>query len=219
MAGLFEFLDDQVGLDNCVVVFTADHGVAPIPERILALRPGFPAGRVDSKELNAAVTTALTRAYGEISPNESWFVSINYGFHLNPATMESKGIEAAEAARTVKTALEHLPYIEAVFTRDEILATSDQGDGIPSMVRRSYFASNDRDVVFVFKPYFIARPNAGTTHGSPHPYDTHVPMAWFGGGIPARRHIERVGVDDLAPTLSAILGIPPPASAQGRQLF
>ena len=65
----------------------------------------------------------------------------------------------------------------------------------------------------------MERPNSGTTHGSVHDPDTHVPQVWFGAGVPRGVHVERVGVDDIAPTLSALLGIPSPPQAMGRVLF
>jgi arylsulfatase A-like enzyme len=87
------------------------------------------------------------------------------------------------------------------------------------MMRRSYHPVKDRDVVWVWKPYFMERPAAGTTHGTPHVYDTHVPQLWYGAGVPKGVHRERVGVDDIAPTLAGLLGIPRPPQAKGRQLF
>ncbi|MGH8017199.1 MAG: hypothetical protein ACREIA_02755 [Opitutaceae bacterium] len=60
---------------------------------------------------------------------------------------------------------------------------------------------------------------AGSTHGSPWDYDTHVPLIFMGGAEPEGKHSDAVGVVDLAPTLAAMLGVPPPPQAQGRRLF
>ena len=60
---------------------------------------------------------------------------------------------------------------------------------------------------------------AGSAHGSPHHYDTHVPLIWFGPGIRPGVHLERIGIDDLAPTLAALLQVPVPPQARGRRLF
>jgi arylsulfatase A-like enzyme len=46
-----------------------------------------------------------------------------------------------------------------------------------------------------------------TTHGTPYDYDQHVPMIFFGGGIPHSVHTERVSPADLAPTLAKHLGL------------
>ncbi|MDI1251093.1 MAG: hypothetical protein PSV13_19685, partial [Lacunisphaera sp.] len=63
------------------------------------------------------------------------------------------------------------------------------------------------------------RANTGTTHGTPYQYDTHVPQLWYGVGVPPGVRTERVGVDDIAPTLAHLLGIPVPPLAGGRILF
>lgn len=219
IADFFRFLDEHVGTDNYVVVFTADHGVAPLPERVLENRPDFPAGRVDAAEMEDAAEAALNARFGQFAAGEEWFDEINSGYYLRPSSLKAKGVEASDAAKTIKQAVEPFAYVEAAFTREEVLAAPRDGDSLLAMVRRSYYAPNDRDVVVVLKPYYLTMLNAGTTHGGPYPYDTHVPLAWFGPGIPKSAKIERVGVDDLAPTLSAILGVPPPDASRGNQLF
>ena len=86
------------------------------------------------------------------------------------------------------------------------------------MVRRSFYAPRDRDVVFITQPYFFAR-SVGSTHGVPYDYDTHVPQVWFGAGVPPGVHPERVSVEDIAPTMAALVGVPTPPQASGRRLF
>jgi arylsulfatase A-like enzyme len=55
-------------------------------------------------------------------------------------------------------------------------------------------------------------------HGSPWNYDTHVPMIFVGSQIPSQLVYRPVQPADLAPTLSALLGMSPPASADGTVL-
>jgi arylsulfatase A-like enzyme len=72
--------------------------------------------------------------------------------------------------------------------------------------------------VFAVPRPFLVGSEAGTDHGSPYNYDTHVPLAFY--GIPFqpgsyRTHAEPV---DLAVTLASLLGLNPPTSAIGRVL-
>jgi arylsulfatase A-like enzyme len=55
-------------------------------------------------------------------------------------------------------------------------------------------------------------------HGSPWNYDTHVPLIFAGPGIPQRVVNRAVQPIDVAPTLSALLHMTPPASSQGEVL-
>ena len=71
------------------------------------------------------------------------------------------------------------------------------------------------------KPYWIMDSgyNSGTTHGSPHAYDTHVPILFWGPRwIGAGRVDARVEVADIAPTLARLLGIAVPAASEGSPL-
>ena len=54
-----------------------------------------------------------------------------------------------------------------------------------------------------------------STHGSPWRYDTHVPVIFAGAGLRPATVYRRVHTVDLAPTLSAFLGIQAPAGADG----
>ena len=70
------------------------------------------------------------------------------------------------------------------------------------------------DVLVVMKPYyFLSKYETGTTHGSPHSYDTHVPLLAMGPGIKAGVHKELVTPQAGVQILSRALGIKPPASA------
>src|SRR5215211_448331 len=62
IARLLEIVDARVGLSNTVVVFTADHGVAPSPEHAAAL--GLPGGRVNPSDILTAVNNRLRARYG-----------------------------------------------------------------------------------------------------------------------------------------------------------
>jgi hypothetical protein len=220
LASLLDCLDREVGLSRCVIVVTADHGASPLPERVQALNPEIPAGRMKTAEMDAIVRKALEAAFGPMVEGETWFMRDGPGYHLRPTALAAKKVDAGEAAKVVKAALlTYLPIAQA-FTRAELLAAEPgEGDTLLAMVRRSYHEAGGRDVIYVVKPYFMEKSPTGTTHGSPYHPDTNVAQLWFGAGVPKGRHVERVGVDDIAPTLAGLLGVPPPPEAKGRRLF
>jgi arylsulfatase A-like enzyme len=55
-------------------------------------------------------------------------------------------------------------------------------------------------------------------HGSPWNYDTHVPIIFSGPGVQSGITYRRVQPADVAPTMAALMGMSPPASAQGSVL-
>lgn len=73
------------------------------------------------------------------------------------------------------------------------------------------------DVRFALKAnWSFALRATGTTHESPYDYDTHVPLLFYGPKWIGKGRVDkRVEVVDIAPTLAALLGIAPPAAAEG----
>lgn len=213
LAELFRFLDGKIGLAHCTIVLSADHGVAPVPER----NPGQ-GGRVRGAELNEQVFAALNAKFGALADNERWAVRDGLGYHLNPAALAQKQLAPAVVEEAVRAALTGAPGIATAYTRTRLLDPAPL-DAIGESVRLSYYPPRSPDVIAVLKPFFIDRESSGTTHGTPYDYDTHVPLLWYGAGVKPGTHTARVGVDDLAPTLARLLGVPAPGRAAGRILF
>ena len=74
------------------------------------------------------------------------------------------------------------------------------------------------DVLLVLKPGFISYGKTGSTHGSPQIYDTHAPLLFFGKGIKKGSTVERTEIPDIAPTISALLGISFPSGSTGKPI-
>jgi hypothetical protein len=219
LADFFTFLDSEIGAGRYVIVLTADHGVSPLPERVAALKGEIPAGRIDYPALNRDVESALTAKFGAPPDGAAWTVRDSYGYRLVPATLAARSVSSSDAQQIVKTVLQNSPQVAFAFTRDELLGAASPTANYLTAWRLSWHAARSQDVVFSPKPYFVDRSPAGTNHGTPYDYDTHVPLLWFGPGIPARIDTHRVGTDAIAPTLSALLGIPAPPEAGAPHLF
>lgn len=213
IAELFRFLDEKIGLANCTIVLTADHGVAPLPER----NPSQ-GGRVPGADLDQQVFSALDAKFGALADNERWSVRDGLGYHLNPAALAQKQLAPAVVEEAARAALAGMPVLAAVYTRARLMDPAPL-DAIGEAVRLSFYPPRSPDVLAVLKPFFIDRTSPGTTHGTPYDYDTHVPLLWYGAGVKPGVHAARVGVDDLAPTLARLLGVPAPPQAAGRVLF
>lgn len=80
-----------------------------------------------------------------------------------------------------------------------------------------FYAPRSGDLIALPEPYYIFAAS-GTTHGTPYNYDTHVPIIFYGPGIRPGLYYDRVAVNDIAPTLAAILRVEPPSGSSGRIL-
>jgi len=220
LAEFLSYLDRRIGAGRYVVVLTADHGVAPMPERTAITRPHIPTGRIRGRDLDVRMTAALDAALGPLPEGEVWFTRDNQGFHLRASALATRGLDATTVALALRDALLTDPVVETAYTRAEVLAApAGHGTSLLDLVRRSYFPARSPDLVFVVKPYFVDKADYGTNHGTPWIYDRNVPQVWYGAGVPRHWRAEPVGMEDIAPTLAALLGIPPPPQATGQRLF
>jgi hypothetical protein len=213
----FQFLDRRVGLQKCLIVLTADHGVSPMPERIHALSPEISAGRIDGAQVLTAGEAALNRVFGPLADKSRWLVRDDASLLIFPSALAEKKITSVAAQAVVREALLGLDFVQAAYTRDQ-LEKGGVNDDLGRRALLSFNRARSGDVFFQARPYYFSR-NSGSAHGSPYNYDTHVPLIWLGAGIKAGVHPERVGVDDLAPTLAHLLGLPAPPRSEGRVLF
>ena len=214
---LFRFIDGRVGLENTLVVLSSDHGVSPAPEHVTAL--GLPAGRHDAMRFMSSVNAALRLKYetGEtLAP-----VFKSPGIYLDERAIAALGIDLAEAEKTVAGEIMKLPGFSLALTKSDLSAGEIPTSAEAMRAANSFHPVRSGNVILVQNPYWYlaAEPDSDTAmHGSPWAYDTHVPIMLAGPGIGRKRIDRKVAPRDLAPTLSAYLGIPPPSGAVGRPL-
>jgi phosphopentomutase len=61
-------------------------------------------------------------------------------------------------------------------------------------------------------------PGAGTNHGTPYGYDSHVPLIFYGWKVKPGFYTIRTGISDVAPTLAFILNVETPSGSVGHIL-
>jgi hypothetical protein len=169
-------------------------------------------------DLDPRVFAALDGEFGPLADGERWAARDGLAYHLNPAALAQKQLAAPVVERAVQRALLTVPELAEVFTRTQ-LTNAAALTPIGEALRLSYHPPRSPDVLAVLKPFFVDRLAPGTTHGTPYEYDNHVPLLWYGIGVKPGVHPEQVGVNDLAPTLARLLGLPALPQSEGRVLF
>lgn len=217
LADFFKFLEQHVGLKNCTIVLTADHGISPLPERVKAMSPHVSAGRIDNVRLLKTCEDALAREFGALPEGRRWLLVHESSVLFQRGVLEEKKVAAAAAERVVRDALLTIDFVASAYARSDLLTGTVDGP-FATATLLSFHRDRSADVYYHMKPFWVDR-KAGTNHGTPYAYDVHVPMLWFGHGVKPGRYAERVGVDDLAPTLAHILGVMMPPQSTGRVLF
>lgn len=203
-------VDRLVGLANTLVVFTTDHGVAPLPEVAQAWK--MPGGRFSGAALDAAIQGALDDRFGKAK----WLLASGASVYLDHAVIEARRLDAALVRRVAADAARRVSHVARVYTREDLLGGLAD-DRVSQRVARSYHAGRSGDIEIVLEPYWI-RNASGTTHGSPYGYDAHIPLILMGPGVAAGTYHARAAMNDVAPTLAALLRTETPAGSSGRVL-
>lgn len=210
---LIDFINARLGQENILVIFTADHGVSPAPNVNNARK--MPGGWLKLSDYSAKISARLAEKFG---PGD-WVRFDSYGFlYFNDAVIAQNKADHSEVRRFAAEVARSLPHIARVMARDDLLRGVDSSDAIGRALQLGFYGPRSADLELLTEPYYIFGSAPGTTHQTPYSYDNHVPVIFYGAGIPAGVHYGRVAVNDIAPTLAAILGIETPSGSSGRIL-
>ncbi|HEY5623305.1 MAG TPA: alkaline phosphatase family protein [Gammaproteobacteria bacterium] len=211
------YLDERMGAGNYVVVLSADHGAAPVPE--LAREIGLDAGRVDPDDLVEYIRPVVEQAFaaGELPSLPELDYASGLFFVFGDAIPAHDRL-----TRLQNRVAEHLlghPAVSATYTHSALRDHAIDDPEFAELYARSFHPERAPDVTVRLRENYILRDAAtGTSHGSPYRYDTHVPIIFYGAGVEGARLAERVRTVDIAPTLAALLGVPVPDDLDGRDL-
>lgn len=221
------FLDERLGNRSWVLFLTADHGVAPIPERAADWKlraKRFPLGEMDDnsnieemrQKLDAVLRVKLGLEPAEI-PLVTAFVSNQVFLNKDHPALAGTKIELAR--RLASDYLSSHPYIAYAVTRERLLQDCS-GNKMLQMIQRSFHTKRSGDVLYVLKPYHISSTSAAT-HGSPWQYDRHVPLMIVGNHqnlMSGDTEQFEVSPASIAPTITRLLKIENPSGCMERRL-
>ena len=212
LARLFKALDKNVGEGEYTLFLSADHAAIEVPAYLRDQK--IQAGYVDNAANSKKLSEFLKYTYGteDIVKNYS-----NYQLFLDHKIIENLDLELAKVEADI--AQEFLGYdaIDRVYTADQMW-NNNYSSGIPYILQNGYNQKRSGDVLVVLKPGFASYSETGSTHGSPQIYDTHTPLLFYGKGIKPGSTVSRTEIPDIAPTISALLGISFPSGTSGKPI-
>lgn len=213
LANFFRFLDSEIGLQDVLIVLTSDHGVAPVPE--FSQRTRAMGGRISPEEIRAAVNQALSREFGAAE-----YVRGFYDPHLYFDFRRLTSAQVERAEELAKSAVEKLEGVQYALLASHIRQGRHLKTPLERRVSASFFRGRSGDLVILPRPQWIVSFDEpkGTNHGSGWTHDTHVPLIVRGNGVPAGRYRQTCTPRDIAPTISEILKMTPPAGSDGELL-
>jgi predicted AlkP superfamily pyrophosphatase or phosphodiesterase len=211
IGAFLDFLDQQIGKGQYLLFLTADHGVSQVPAFLMEHK--IPAGNVDddkiTEQLNALLKDKFNVAKLVIG------IINNQVFLDRNAMAAARHLNKEEIYNTIIDFLMHQPGIFRAFALDK-LDEATINKTIKEKITNGYYPSRSGDIQILFKPQWIEGFKlAGTTHGVWNPYDTHIPLIWYGWNIAPGKTNREVYMTDIAPTIAAMLHIQMPGGAVG----
>ena len=209
LADLLTYLDQTVGQGNYMVFLTADHGVMDVPASLN--KRGLPGGMFDSETAVDSLQTYLGTMYGDSPWVETYR---NQQVYLDHGLIESEGESLVEIQETAARFLLQFNGVVSTNTAHN-LETQGYRDGIQAMYQNGHYPKRSGDVYIQLAPGWLDTSYpVGTSHGSPYSYDTHVPLLFYGWGIPQGSSNRKVVIPQIAPTISNMLQIEFPSGSK-----
>jgi len=208
-SALLSYLDTKLGKDQYLVFLTADHAVAhntgfAKEARLIKPSPNAPS-------LQRSVNEAVKNAFGD---GKYILAFSNYQVHLNNELIAANKIDREALKQTIIRALIKQPEIFSAVDLEKV-----QSANLPDMVRQSlingYNQKLSGEVQYLYKPQYGGYEK-GAAHGYWNPYDSHIPLVWFGWKIKSGKMNREVYMTDIAPTVAALLQIQMPNASVGK---
>lgn len=209
LARLLRGLDRQVGEGAYTLFLTADHGAGQVPAYMQDLN--VPGGYLDSEAMATRFREFLEYTYGT---TDLVIHSSNNQIFLDHDLMRNLDLEADDVQETLAAELIGYEGIYKVYTAQQMMET-EYLEGLPPILQNGFNQKRSGDLLLVLEPSVIQYSRTGSTHGSPHIYDTHVPLLFYGNGIRRGELYRKTYIRDIAPTLAALLGIAFPNGTTG----
>jgi len=209
---LLSVLDTKVGKGEYTIFLTADHGAVNVPSYLQSVN--IPAGYLNNSETKKKFESFLTKTFGASDLIEN--VSNNQIF-LNRKRISLLGLELNDVQEAIVEELITYADISKAYTATTISNTYFS-TGVEELLQNGYNQKRSGDVLIVHNPAVISYSKTGSTHGSGRNYDTHVPLLFYGAGINQGSTFEKTQIIDIAPTMSALLGISFPNASTGKPL-
>jgi predicted AlkP superfamily pyrophosphatase or phosphodiesterase len=210
LGDFIDYLDKKIGRNDYLLFLTADHGVAHVP--FFANQHKIPSGNAVDAEYADTLNNLLKTKF---KADKLVIEVFNYQVHLNRMLIKQLGLNKDSISNTVITFLLQEPDIENAFAIEKIDETTLNAT-IKSAVKNGYYERRSGDIEIIFKPQWIEGfEDGGTTHGQWNPYDSHIPLIWYGWKIRPGHTYRQVYMTDIAPTVASLLHIQPPNGSIG----
>lgn len=212
IAHLVSVLEETVGKNNFLLYLCSNHGVADVPQYLIDNK--MPAGTFKQYYILALLKSYLKAIYGE----GDWILDFNNKqIYLNKTLIEDSQISLTEFQNKVLAFIINSSGISNAISSQQFQSTNFT-QGMALKMKNSFNQKRSGDIMISLKSGWIEDIPFATDHNSGYKYDTHVPLIWYGWKVKKQYIYKELNITDIAPTISTILGTPPPPTATGNTI-
>jgi predicted AlkP superfamily pyrophosphatase or phosphodiesterase len=220
LADLFAYVHQEVGLENTLIVLSADHGGPEAPGYLESL--SIPAGYVSPETWDTE--PAIDRLKSRFGIEGKLLEGYDHPYvYLASDLLDDPDVDLAALEQAIAAELMTFPAVAYAVPSTSLERGTVPDNLLIRAVRNNYNAARSGNVYVVFQPGWFINDldglSAAVVHGSPWRYDTYVPIIFAGHGIKPQTVSRRVHTVDVAITLSTMIGTLPPSGAAGEVLM
>lgn len=204
---LLYVIEELIGKENVIVVFTATHGSGWNVDH--ALTQKLPAGKFRVRNAIALLNSYLSAIYGENYWIESY---INQQIYLDQTLIDKNKIPIAEIQEQAARFLTQFQGVANAYTATQLNALQIS-ETTESALIKAFHMKRSGDILLNLQPGWIQDGNFVTDHLSDYTYDQHIPLIFWGGGTEHGKSSSRVSLLNIAPTLSDLCSLPYPSGS------
>ena len=220
LANLFAFIDEKIGLDNTLIVLSADHGGPEAPGYLESL--GIPTGYISPDSWDKQ--PAIDRIKSKFGIKGKLIEGYDHPYlYLSNEVINNSEIDLLALETAIVDELVRFPGVSTAVSSTALTRGAVVDSYLTRAIVKNYNPKRSGNVYVVFDPGWFINDLDGISvavvHGSPWPYDTFVPIIFAGQNLKPQTVSRRVHTVDVALTLANIVGAKPPSGASGNVLL
>ena len=217
IARLLKALDAQVGEGNYLLFLTADHGAAHNFKFMGDHKFHADAWKWDEEHIVEA-GKRLAERFGQKPVIKDM---LDYRIVLDKENIREQGLDEQLVRETIVEELLKLPHVSFAIDFKKA-ATAPVSEFLRERVLNGYHYDRSGDIIFMLEPGYYGfgewSSHEGTTHGSWNPYDSHIPLLFYGWKVEHGSTSREVHITDIAPTVCQMLHIQQPNACIGEPI-
>lgn len=213
LGDFLNYLDQQIGKGQYTIFLTADHGAAHVPGFLK--ENNLPGGSIPLGSLVRKVNDEIAMKF---NVKNAVIFSTYYNLALNIKAFDSLHTDVAAVKKYIISFMENQEGIYRVVDKENL-----DNSILPAPIRErlinGYYPYRSGELQVIPEPQWFKDNPKGTDHSVWNPYDSHLPLLWYGWGIKPGKSNQEVYMTDIAPTVAALLRIQMPSGCVGKPIL